>query len=348
MSASSLNFDIRGIAATVPRQKVRLADLTDEFGDTDITRITKTTGIETVRVAPDDVCASDMAELAAEELLASLDFDRADIGGLIFASHTPDYLMPATSCLLQDRLGLRNNLAAFDIPYSCSAFVYSVIQAGLLINGGMADHVLVLVGDTMVRQTNPADRALRMVLGDGSAAALISRGDHQADVRAFTDGSGAKSLIIPAGGARKPRSEETAEVDTDDDGNGRSADNLYMDGTAILRFAVDRVPAMVDDLLATRGWSKDDLEYVFFHQANGFIVDYLRRKMKLTHEQVPVHLRDFGNTGPASIPLAICEQLADADTMPERIVLAGFGVGLSWAGIATTLRECRVLPRIEM
>ncbi|MBF0177397.1 MAG: ketoacyl-ACP synthase III [Magnetococcales bacterium] len=349
MNTPTFHLQIRGVSLAVPAQGVAMADLGKEFGDNEVQRIIKATGITRVRVAPDGVCASDLCQHAAEKLLEALDFDRQQIGALIFASHSPDHPMPATSCILQHRLGLRNDLAAFDIPYGCSGFVYSLIQAGMLIHAGLAEHVLILAGDTMVRKVNPLDRALRMVLGDGGGAALVSRGDNPAVVRFGTDGSGAPSLTIPAGGFRQPHSPATAQVVINpEDGSGRSLDNLYMDGTAILRFALDRVPPLAEGLLAAAGWDKDELDYAFLHQANGFIIDYLRKKLKLPKEKVPIHLGDYGNLSPASIPLVLCKELHDKTAMPKKVLLAGFGVGFSWAGMATSLEGCRMLPIIEM
>ncbi|MBF0135492.1 MAG: ketoacyl-ACP synthase III [Magnetococcales bacterium] len=348
MNAPTFHLQIRGVALTVPAQGLAMTELGKEFGDNEVQRIIKATGIERIRIAPEGVCASDLCVHAAENLLKTLDFDRQQIGAILYASHSPDHPMPATSCILQHRLGLRNDLAAFDIPYGCSGFVYSLIQAAMLLQTGLAEHVLILAGDTMVRKVNPLDRALRMVLGDGGGAALVSRGEHPAVVRFGTDGSGATSLTIPAGGFRLPHSPKTAEVVVAEDGSGRSQDNLYMDGTAILRFALDRVPPLADGLLAAAGWDKSELEYAFLHQANGFIVDYLRKKLKLPKEKVPIHLGDYGNLSPASIPLVLCKELHDKAVMPKKVILAGFGVGFSWAGMATSLEGCRMLPIQEM
>ncbi|MBF0626011.1 MAG: ketoacyl-ACP synthase III [Magnetococcales bacterium] len=347
-AAPRLHLQIRGVALAVPAGGLELSELAAEFGDKEIARIIKATGISRVRIAPPELCASDLCAHAAERLLAELDFDRAQIGGLIFASHSPDHPMPATACLLQQRLGLPQRLAAFDLPYGCSGFAYGLIQAAMLLETGLAEHVLVLAGDTMVRKVNPADRALRMVLGDGGGAALVSRGPHETVVAFGTDGGGAASLMIPAGGFRLPASAATAQVVTGEDGSGRSRNDLYMDGTAILRFALDRVPPLVDELLAGMGWDRDGLDYAFLHQANGFIIDYLRKKLKLPQAKVPIHLGRYGNLSPASLPLVLCAELAGRPVMPERVVLAGFGVGLSWAGLATSLAGCRCLPILEL
>lgn len=345
----ALNITLRGLAAVVPAQKQSILEFSDAFGNDRTDRIAKATGIDHVRVAPDTVCTSDLGVFGAERLFEELGIDRQEMDAVVFGSHTPDHLMPATSCLIQHRLGLRSDgLSAFDLPYSCSAFTYSLIQAGLLISAGLAENVLVIVGDTMVRRVNPADRALRMVLGDGAAAAIVSGGKEKSMVRFGSDGAGRDSLIVPAGGCRLPISEETGIVEFDSEGRGRSKNDLYMDGTAILRFALDRIPPMVEGLMADTGWTRDDVDYLFMHQANKFIVDSLRKKLEFPAAKAPVHVSDFGNTGPATIPLAICSELAGADTLPSKVILAGFGVGLSWAGLATSLEDCAILPVFEM
>ncbi len=332
---------LTGVTITVPRETTPLSELGARYGEQEVAKIIKATGIREVRVARDEVCTSDLCHDSATRLLDELDYPREQVGAVVLVTQTPDYVMPATSCLLQQRLGLRSDIPAFDINYGCSGYIYGLFQAQMLIAAGAASSVLVLCGDTLVRRTHPGDRALRMVFGDAGSATLVEAGETDFAYAFHTDGGGAGSLIIPAGGCRTPSTPETAEGIADEDGNVRSREHVYMDGMAIMNFALVKVPPLVKGLLAEMEWDRESVDKVFLHQANAFIIQSLRKKLKLRPEQVPLHVDGFGNTGPASIPLALQQELAGAGSMPRRVVLAGFGVGLSWAGMTLDLDGLR-------
>jgi 3-oxoacyl-[acyl-carrier-protein] synthase-3 len=341
------NISVRSIAAAFPKAPVDLSALAEIFGVQEVQRIIKDTGISKVRLAEAGICASDLCERAAAKVLAETD---SAVGGIVFVSQTPDYLLPATSLILQHRLGLAKDVVAFDINYGCSGYVYGLYQAALLINSGSCNAVLLCVGDVISRFISPADRSLRMLIGDAGSATIVEKGGGQLTFKIVSDGSGAHYLRIPAGGSRYPRNEKSRQVSEREYGNWRSDENLFMDGMEIMKFALRDVPKVIEDLLADRGWQLSEVDVVGFHQANKFIIEYLRKKLQLPKETVPIAMGETGNTGPASIPLMLALEWPrlSAEKRLERAVLCGFGSGLSCAAVALTLSQTKVLGPIEV
>lgn len=351
MQVKLQDFQISGIAGAVPADKQDLAQLGNSFGNDEVQRIMKGTGIREVRVAPDTMCTSDLCCAAAEKLLDVLPRDRNTIDGLVFVSQTPDWTMPPTAPALQDRLGLSRKIVAFDINYGCSGFVYGLFQAGMLIQTGACKRVLLCVGDTSSKLVNPQDKQVRMVFGDGATATLVEyANDKQWPFVIGTDGSQGDALIIPAGGCRQPHSEATRKIKEDDHGNRRTDEDLYMDGMEIMNFSLREVPPTIERLLDMQNWSRNEVNVYALHQANKFMVDYLRRKMKLSREAVPLGIQNLGNTGPASIPLLLVtkHQHLQHKRGLTKTVMCGFGVGLSWAATAGDLSQTRFPDLIEL
>ncbi len=341
---------IAGIAAAVPADRIDLSTFAAAWGERDVANIIQSTGIAHVRRAPPGMTTSDLCDAAARSLFAALEVAPSDVDGIVFVSQSPDHIMPATSAILQHRLGLARRVAAFDVSYGCSGYVYGLLQADLLIHAGLCESVLVCAGDTTTRFINPRDRALAMLFGDGGSATLVVRGD---DVHAYavrTDGSGARSLIVPAGGARLPRSETTCVPRQAEDGNVRSEDDLFMDGIAVLYMALRDVPEAIDEALALAGWARSDVTLFGLHQANRFMTDYLAKKLKAPPTAVPFGAADVGNTGPASIPLMLAREhprLA-AEGRLARSALCGFGVGFSVAAMTASLSDTKILNPIDV
>lgn len=338
------NLAIESVSAYLPETRLDLRAL--DGGNAEAEKIIRATGIEQVRVAAKTQTAADLCLAAARPLLAGAETPREEIDGVIFVSQTPDYLMPETAFVIQAKLGLSETTLCRDIRIGCSGYIHGLFQAALWISCGACRRVLLLAGDTSTRLANPRDRALRMVFGDAGTATLVSAGKFDAAFAFRSDGNGARKLFVPAGGFRLPHSEETAKISVDEDGNARSANDLFMDGMEIFRFSLACVPANIRETLALAGWEKDDVGLFALHQANAFIVDAVRKNLRVSAERVPVNVRGVGNTGPASVPLLLSMLFGEKSgrTRPElkRALLCGFGIGLSWGCAATeALSETR-------
>jgi|694.fasta_scaffold01447_15 3-oxoacyl-[acyl-carrier-protein] synthase-3 len=349
MLTGTLSFDIHSISTAIPSRSTDLNSFSEIFGTTDIKKIINTTGISSIRVVDENTTASDLCFAAAEHLINKTKISRSEIDALIFVSQTPDYKLPQTSHILQQRLGLGTNTFCLDIPLGCSGYIHGLFQAGLLLNSGCCANVLVLAGDTTSKMINKLDRSLRMVFGDAGSATLVKASKFKSVFSINSDGAGANQLIIPAGGARCPITKETSITQIAEDQNIRSEEDLFMDGMGIFNFAMSKVPHMFEELIAKANWNKEDIGTVAFHQANKFMVEYLRKRMKLTSAQAPIEVDGYGNTGPATIPLLLSNQgniLKEMEKL-DKVVLLGFGVGLSWAGVTCNLNNTIFLKPIE-
>jgi len=330
---------IVAIASHLPEQVLSNDDLAALYPSWPADKILDKTGVQTRHIAAPGETAVDLAEAAAKALFAQGRVAPGDIDYLLFCTQAPDHILPTSACLLQQRLGLRNDIGALDFNLGCSGFVYGLSMAQALIASGQARRVLLLTADTYSKLIHPMDRGVRSLFGDGAAATVIEAVER--DTPALgpfvfgTDGAGAENLIVPAGGFRQPRSAETAVVTEDASGNLRSADHLYMNGAAIMTFTLGAVPAAIDQLLARAGAALDDYDAVVLHQASAFILDRLRRKLAVPEDRFVVALRDWGNTVSSTIPMAL-EPLV-RDGRPRRVLLVGFGVGYSWAAAQALL-----------
>jgi 3-oxoacyl-[acyl-carrier-protein] synthase-3 len=294
------------------------------------------------------MCASDLCFAAAERLLSQLEWDRSSIDHLVVVTQYPDYLLPATSCLLHGRLGLSKSCACLDINLGCSGYIYGLSVASALLSTVSAGRCLLLVGDTPSKTASPQDKSVSMLFGDaGTATALES--SPAAPPMYFqlgTDGSGYRHLILPAGGFRHPSTQLTKVRTERESGNWRSEEDLFMDGPEIFAFTLREVPPLIRTTLEATGWPVESVDAFIFHQANRFMIQHLQKKLKLPAEKVPIALGEYGNTSSASIPLAINAALRDTVSFGEQqLIMAGFGVGLSWGSAAVTCGPL-VVPEI--
>jgi len=340
------NSAIRGIASAVPAATEGLDDLSRVFGKEEAQKIAQTTGVFSRHIARSDQCASDLCFHAALKLLEALDWDKDSIDVIIFVSTTPDYYTPATSCVLQGRLEISKNCAAFDIPLGCSGYIYGLWNAASSIAAG-GKRVLLMVGETSSKFASPLDKSTMPLFGDaGTATAIEFEKDREMYFELGTDGNGYKHLIVPAGGFRQRHSAVTANRTIREGGNIRSDEEVFMNGAEIFTFILREVPAVLKKVLASAKWNIEDVDAFVLHQANRFINQFLLKKMKLRPDRVPYSLEEFGNTSSASIPLTISHALRQLMQKEEtRLVLCGFGVGLSWGAVAL---ECGplIMPEI--
>jgi 3-oxoacyl-[acyl-carrier-protein] synthase-3 len=323
---------LKAIASYLPDRVVTNEQLQAENPTWDMARIAAKTKIESRRIAGDDETSADLAFAAAEQLFANSSIQRDEIDYLLFCTQSPDYLLPTSACILQDRLHLPVTCGALDFSLGCSGYIYGLQLANALLLSGTAKNVLLLTGETYSKYIHPRDRSVRVLFGDAATATVIAA--HQGGARIVasevgTDGSGCGNLIVPIGGARRrPSPEEPLEF-SDENGSIRSDANLYMNGQELFTFTLKRVPDVINRLLAKTGLAAEAIDMFVFHQANAFMNEHLRIKLHLPKEKVPLLFKDVGNTVSNTIPLAL-SRIAPQIAPGNKVMLVGFGVGYSW------------------
>lgn len=327
---------IQRVVSHTPERVLTNEELAARPGAFSAEEIFAKTGIRERRIAAEDQCASDLAAAAAERLFASGAAEPGDIDYLLFCTQSPDYFLPATACTLQQRLGIPRTAGALDFNQGHSGYVFGLSLAKGLIESGQANRILLLTGETYSKFIHPLDRSVSTVFGDAASATVVRNQQGAAGMSNFvfgTDGRGAKQLLVPAGGMRKPRSAETAEEKTDADGNVRSEENLYMNGREIFRFAISAAPRVVRNLIERSGWTVDEIDHIVLHQPNRFILDELVKRLKVPAEKVPYCFEHVGNTVSSTIPIVLEHLVAEGRLRSgDKLVLCGYGVGYSWAG----------------
>ncbi|WP_166768431.1 ketoacyl-ACP synthase III [Xanthomonas arboricola] len=343
MPTSTLhNVRFAGMATCVPKRVVsNLTDCRPQIRS-ERERLVRNIGIETRRMASDWQCFSDLAFDATEVLLERLQWKREEIDALIVVTQSPDYPIPATAIILQDRLGLSHATVAFDVNLGCSAYPFGINLLGSMIAAGGVKKGLLLVGDRSANLEDP-------IFSDSGTATALEF-DQNAAPMYFdlnSDGSGYKAIILPVGGQREPVAiQHLLPYRENEKDRWHRATDLQLDGTAVLSFSTQRVPPAVEKLIAYAGVSKDDIDYFVFHQANRMINETIRKKLGLAIEKVPSTLRDFGNTSGASLPLTMTARInKELESGPKRVLLSGFGIGLSWGTCLVDI-EGAVFPEL--
>jgi len=341
---------IRGIAGAVPL--MRVDNRTDHLfcSEEDRKKIVDLTGVPEYRKAPAHLCASDLCVAAAQELLQGLQENAKSIDGIIFSTMTPDYRVPSTACVIQDRLKCSTEVVAYDINMGCSGYVVGLYNACALIQGGGLQRVLLLAGDTQTKLCHAQDKNVAFILGDGGTATLLEAGkdNDEITIELMTDGSRFRNLYVPAGGFRRPSDESSRQIRERPDGGLRADDNLYMNGMEIFKFSSTDVVRSLAGFMESGGLTPAQLDYLFLHQANKFMNDKIASKLKFPKEKVPYSIGVYGNTGSASIPLTITHHLSLHESCGKRrSLLCGFGVGLSWGVADVVLDDIYTPPVIE-
>lgn len=333
---------IRAIEYYLPDEVVDNQTLVTQFPEWSIDKIEGKTGIRARHVAGETECSSDLGVRAAQKLFSGNACRREEIDFLLLCTQSPDYFLPTTACIMQDRLGIPKSAGALDFNLGCSGFVYGLGLAKGLIETGQARKVLLITAETYSKFLHPADKSVRTLFGDGAAATLLEAVDN-GDANLIgpfvygTDGSRAGQLMVPAGGMRKRAAEPDEIAKVDEFGNVHSSKHLQMDGPELVRFALEAVPRCVRELLARSGKRQEEIDRFVLHQANQYMLDCLRKKLAIPPEKFLVHLETCGNTVSSTIPIALKEAVASGALKPGQLVmLVGFGVGLSW--VATLIR----------
>lgn len=346
------NVGITAMAACVPKNVIDNYhyDL-DIWPEEEVKKVVDKVGVVERRFADDKTCSSDLCFAAAEKLIEDNHIDRNEIDLVVFLSQTPDYRMPATSILLQNRLGLPMSTMAFDISLGCSGFLSALsIVYSMMGNKGFRK-ALLLDGETRSKVYSRKDRREAFIFGDAGIAALIERGDQFGDSHFSlnSDGSRGELIMIPGGGYRNMSSIDTLkEKVVDEYGNIRSDEQGTMKGADVFNFVIVEVPKDIKRLLAETGEDIQNLDYYVFHQANSFINNYIAKKMKLDKSRIPWTIQKYGNTSSVSIPLTIVSELKDKMQGKKKLLLSAFGVGMAWASAIVSFNDCKISDIVEI
>lgn len=323
---------IKAISYYLPEKIVTNEELVIDFPDWTVEKIATKVGVNQRHVTSEDETATDLAVKAGEKLFAANpEIKREDIDFVLLCTQSPDYLLPTSACLAQDRLGLRTNIGALDYNLGCSGYVYGLSLAKGLIAGGIAQNVLLLTAETYNKHLHPRDKGNRTIFGDAATATVVST-EGYAEIGNFslgTNGQGAENLIIHSGGARHP--EKVNDLSFDENGNPHSSDFLFMNGAEIFSFTQKNVPIVVKDTLEKNGLTHDDVNMFVFHQANSYMLNFLRKKIKIAPERFYVNMSEIGNTVSNSIPIALADARQE-NVLNGPVLICGFGVGYSWGG----------------
>lgn len=329
---------IKALAYTLPKNEITNEQLVKEFPEWSVDKIADKVGISSRFVASENETSSDLAVKAAEKLfLENPNINKDDIDFVLFCTQSPDYFLPTSACIIQNKLGLPTTCGALDFNLGCSGYIYGLSLAKGLILGGIANNVLLLTGETYSKYLHPKDKGNRTIFGDAGSATLISI-EGFAEIGNFslgTDGKGAENLIVKTGGLRckSPMNDLTF----DEKANPTSSDYLYMNGSEIFNFTIEAVPELVKNTLLKNRLTNDEIEGFVFHQANKFMLNFLRKKLKINEEKFHYYMSEVGNTVSSTVPIVLYEKLKNGE-LHGNILLGGFGVGYSWGGCVINIK----------
>lgn len=322
---------IKDIAYYLPEAVLTNEQIAEMFPEWSAEKVANKVGITERHISAADETATDMAYKAAEALFAQ-GIDRSCVDFVLLCTQSGDYFLPSSACLLQDRLGLSKHCGALDFNLGCSGYEYGLAMAKGLIMAGIAKNILLLTAETYTKYIHPQDKGNRTIFGDGASASLISTEGFAeiGEVVVGTDGSGAENLIVRSLGARHKEPLNDLRISEED--GLVSGDHLYMHGGNVFDFTADVVPPMVEELLRKSGLQQDDVDLWIFHQANKYMINYLRKLLEIDKEKFYIYMEHVGNTVSSTIPIAMVEARREG-RLHGNVLLAGFGVGLSWGGV---------------
>ena len=337
------NVEIKSIATCLPEKVVEMTNYTLKFGEKVVEETIKGSGIERLHIALDGETTADLCQRAAELIFENDRIDRSTIDGVVFVSQTFDYFNPATSCVLQGKLGLSNDCVCFDISFGCSGYINGIFQAASLISSGACNNVLVMAGDTNSKTHDTENKSSVMVFGDAGSATIVGRGDTDMAFHIQNNGYDYKTVITDRMGFRKWPQNLSPDYFTEEP---------PMQGDDVFSFIVAVGPQTIKAVLELVGWDKDEVDFFGLHQATRITVDFMRRKLKLAHpERAPFDIENYGNTGPTTVPMVLTDwpyRAENIDTSTwHKVVLAAYGVGLSWGSIACDLSKTNIYRPIN-
>lgn len=346
------NVEMKGVACAVPKQ-IKVAKEQPFFTDIEAENFTNVTGVVSSHLVPEGMTVSDLCQVAAEKLMDEAGWERESIDLIMFVSTSRDfYICPNTANILQDKLGLRTDSVAFDLPFACSGYIYGLSVASSMMQTGQLKRALLLVGEQTSANQSHLDKTVWPLHGDAGSATLLEynpEAKHPLQFNLNGDGSGWKAIICREVGVRYPTTAESLVVKKYEDGIERNATQCSMDGMSVFSFAISKPGKCIKDLCEHFGVDLPSIDYLLIHQANKMIDEKIRKKLKLSEEQVPYSMTYFGNTSSCTIPITmtsqICEKLSDGE---NDLVMCGFGSGLSWGSAHVVTDHIICLPVIEI
>lgn len=343
----SSGIKIAGMTCAVPQNRVTVESFSSVFGDEIPAKFSAGTGIKAMYKALPEQTASDLATAAGEELFRRTGVDRSEIGLMFLVTQSPDYRRPSSASVVQKRLNLSIDCSCMEINLGCSGFIYGLQTAMSMMSSSDEKYGLLLMGETASKLVDPHDKSIVMMYGDAGAAILLEKTNEEIGSTTLlrSDGSRYKAIILPAGGFRDMNPGHERFMCSD--GIERSLYDIYMDGTSVFSFSITDVPKALQDYLEYTGTTAADYDTFVFHQANEFIIKQLIRKLKLKKDAVPVSLDRYGNTGGISIPLTLCDAYGESENEVKKVLMAGFGIGLSWGVTSLPIDLDRVYPITE-
>ena len=338
---------ITAMSACVPSNVVYNKDLGYLISEEEIEKTIHNIGVVERRVVDENTCASDLAYRAAVKLMEDNNIDPNSIDVLLFMSQTADYRIPATSPILQHRLGLPIDTLCLDLSLGCSGYVFALSTAFAYASMEGVHRVLLLDGETFSKIVNKRDKVDWPLYGDAATATLVEKGDFEPSTFILrSDGSG-KDAVIIRDGMRNAITPDSLVEKAEEDGNMRNGLEVFMDGLVVFNFAMKRVPRSIKEIVEESGCTLDDVDWLVFHQANMMMTDFFTKKLKLNPEKVPYCIQKYGNTSSTSVPLTIVSELHDKLKSGQRVIMSGFGAGLSWGTACVVFNQCRISPVIE-
>lgn len=331
---NNMNAYIKAISVYLPTKILSNEDLALEFPEWSVDKISKKVGIKQRHIAATDEFVSDMATKAANKLFEECNIDKNLIDYVLLCTQSPDYFLPTTACLVQQKIGLSNSCGAIDFNQGCSGFVYGLSLAKGLILGEIAKNILLITAETYSKFIHPLDKGNRTIFGDAATATLISN-NGVLKIKSFelgTNGEGCTNLIVKNGASRFPN--KNNQTQNDDFGNIISEDHLYMNGSEIFNFTLQAVPSLVQNTLLKNYLQIDNIDFFVFHQANKYMLNHLQKKIGLSNEKFVIEMENYGNTVSSTIPIVLKSLLNENKIHSKmKLLLAGFGVGYSWGGV---------------
>lgn len=341
---------IRGIACCLPDNKIETRSHYERFGQEKVDKFITKTGIESNYISTPNQCASDLAFEAADKLINELGWDRNSINGLLFFTQSPDYRKPSTACILQHRLDLPTNSVAFDVNLGCSSFVYGLWVCSQLMAGSDINRMLLLIGDNQTKYISPYDHSATMLMTDAGSVIAMEKTPNVEDVFRFqlmTDGSKFKSIYIPAGASRNKYTATEERTDKYGDGILKSDYDHHMNGLDVFEFTISKVPKTIKEYLKRVSLTEKDFDYLVLHQANKAIIEKIAHSVKFPLDKTPINIDRFGNSNGSSIPLLIVDKLQKREMNRKlRLLVCGYGIGLSWGVADIFLDKPLILPLI--